>query len=271
MAFAQAVLANPVIPREERQAALDRIYTAPSIPEELGTTSPFWLKTPHPELHDLQSDLLPTSADVVIIGSGITATSVAKTLLTSEEAANLDLRIVLLEARDICSGATGRNGGHCLETAEEYLELKETWGQESAQKLVRFRMKHMDALMATAKAYRIVEEAQVRRVQFLSAHFDEESWKYAQASVEAFRNDMPEEYKEMDLGVVDDHDEICVSLHIIPTCDSTEYDSNIGCPKLLVSSKAMQVHCGHTNLSQVSLHVSEENIKTNSLSSRILQ
>lgn len=203
MAFVQAVLANPLIPRDERQIALNRIYTAPCIPEQNGTTASFWLKAPHPELHNVQSHVLPETADVVIIGSGITATSVARTLLTGEAAASSNLRIVLLEARDICSGATGRNGGHCLETAEEYLELKEAWGKESAQKIVRFRMKHLDALMAAAEAYGIVEEAQVRRVQFLSAHFDEESWKDARASIEAFKDEMPGEYAQMELGIGD--------------------------------------------------------------------
>lgn len=214
MAFVQAVLANPAIPREERQTALDRIHTAPPIPKHDGTTASFWLQTPHPELRNLRSATLPTRTDVVVIGSGITATSVVRTLLTTISATESKLRIVLLEARDICSGATGRNGGHCLETAEEYLELKETRGKESAQKIVGFRMKHLDALMKTAELYGIVDEAQIRRVQFLSAHFDEESWKYSKSSIEAFKDDMPEEHVRLGLEVLEGQDEMNVSISI---------------------------------------------------------
>lgn len=47
---------------------------------------------------------LPSSADVVIIGSGITGTSVARTLLISGK----PMRIVMLDARAACDGATGR-------------------------------------------------------------------------------------------------------------------------------------------------------------------
>ena len=44
-------------------------------------------------------------ADVVIIGSGITGTSVAYNALSRESALN----VVMLEAREVCSGATGRS------------------------------------------------------------------------------------------------------------------------------------------------------------------
>jgi glycine/D-amino acid oxidase-like deaminating enzyme len=54
---------------------------------------------------------IPEYADVVIIGSGITGTSVARTLIDYDEkhrGDNRPLQIVMLEARDACSGATGR-------------------------------------------------------------------------------------------------------------------------------------------------------------------
>ena len=42
--------------------------------------------------------------DVVVIGSGITGTSFAYNALSRQGT----LRVVMLEARDVCSGATGR-------------------------------------------------------------------------------------------------------------------------------------------------------------------
>ncbi|KAI6092034.1 FAD dependent oxidoreductase [Hypoxylon rubiginosum] len=52
---------------------------------------------------------LPRSADVVIVGSGITGSFAAHFLKEKRP----DLNIVMLEAREACWGATGRNGGHC--------------------------------------------------------------------------------------------------------------------------------------------------------------
>jgi glycine/D-amino acid oxidase-like deaminating enzyme len=48
---------------------------------------------------------LPRHVDVLIIGSGITGVSCARTLLRKGPPS---LRVLVLEARDVCSGATGR-------------------------------------------------------------------------------------------------------------------------------------------------------------------
>ncbi|KZT64541.1 FAD dependent oxidoreductase [Daedalea quercina L-15889] len=54
---------------------------------------------------------LPSEADVVIVGSGITGSSAARFL--AEDPRYNGRSIVMLEAREACWGATGRNGGHC--------------------------------------------------------------------------------------------------------------------------------------------------------------
>ncbi|QYT04841.1 DAO domain-containing protein [Trichoderma simmonsii] len=70
----------------------------------------YWLSEPSEVLlgHRTTKDL-PQTADVLIIGSGITGAFAAHFL--REKAPNLD--VVMLEAREACWGATGRNGGHC--------------------------------------------------------------------------------------------------------------------------------------------------------------
>jgi ribulose 1,5-bisphosphate synthetase/thiazole synthase len=70
-------------------------------------SSSYWQTKPH-RLATYRSQF-PAAADVVIIGSGITGVSIARTLL--EEASNL--KVVLVDTRALCNGATGRNGGHC--------------------------------------------------------------------------------------------------------------------------------------------------------------
>ncbi|KAL1604907.1 hypothetical protein SLS60_004448 [Paraconiothyrium brasiliense] len=76
------------------------------------STNSFWHSEPNEFLigHHTTEEL-PAEADIVIIGSGITGTSAAR-FLSEDERAN-GKKIVMLEAREACWGATGRNGGHC--------------------------------------------------------------------------------------------------------------------------------------------------------------
>jgi hypothetical protein len=195
MAFAQAILSNPAIPIEDRQQALDRAFSDPGLPTAHPTSS-FWLRTPHPEIAQAQSTELPSEAEVVIIGSGVTGTSIARTLLKSRKPGK-DTKarpaVVILEARDVCSGATGRNGGHILETAEEFAELEASLGLEAAKKVVRFRMAHLQEILKTADEYGLTEEAQARKVQFLGVYFDERGWKGALSRLQRLKECLPDE------------------------------------------------------------------------------
>ncbi|KAK5078172.1 hypothetical protein LTR64_003424 [Lithohypha guttulata] len=76
------------------------------------SSASFWHSEPNTFLwgHRTTEDL-PKQADVVIVGSGITGASIARYLAADSRASSLS--VVLLEAREICFGATGRNGGHC--------------------------------------------------------------------------------------------------------------------------------------------------------------
>ncbi|KKF96136.1 bifunctional tRNA (mnm(5)s(2)U34)-methyltransferase/FAD-dependent cmnm(5)s(2)U34 oxidoreductase [Ceratocystis platani] len=74
-------------------------------------THSYWHQEPSKKLLGYQSSqTLPAVADVVIIGSGITGAFAAR---TAKETWARDLNVVMLEAREVCWGATGRNGGHC--------------------------------------------------------------------------------------------------------------------------------------------------------------
>ncbi|KAK4131155.1 DAO-domain-containing protein [Trichocladium antarcticum] len=76
-------------------------------------TDSYWLRDPSPVLRGHRTtETLPDAADVVVVGSGITGAFAAR-FLKEEEGAGRDAAVVMLEAREACAGATGRNGGHC--------------------------------------------------------------------------------------------------------------------------------------------------------------
>ncbi len=73
------------------------------------STASFWHTEPSDLLlgHRTTVDL-PSEADIVIVGSGITGASAARFL--AEDGRAKDLSVVMLDAREACWGATGRVG-----------------------------------------------------------------------------------------------------------------------------------------------------------------
>lgn len=72
------------------------------------SSSSFWHSEPDIALFGHRTTAtLPETADIVIVGSGITGASVARYLAEDERTKYLS--IVMLEAREACWGATGRN------------------------------------------------------------------------------------------------------------------------------------------------------------------
>ena len=85
-------------------ATLDFKKDQASLPTDCPTQS-FWHTQPSAVLFGRRSEL-PATADVVIVGSGITGTFAAWHLKSDSKYANR--KVVMLEAREACWGATGR-------------------------------------------------------------------------------------------------------------------------------------------------------------------
>jgi hypothetical protein len=80
----------------------------PVRPPRPNPTVSYWQDPPDADIADFASgQTVPETADTIIIGSGITGTSIAYGLLNSSKPAG---KVIMLEARQACSGATGRNG-----------------------------------------------------------------------------------------------------------------------------------------------------------------
>lgn len=83
----------------------ERVNLPPTLPRPNPTLSGW--QNPPDAIADLRTTVeLPKTADVVIVGSGISGASIAFNLLEKDP----NLKVVMLEARQACSGATGRNG-----------------------------------------------------------------------------------------------------------------------------------------------------------------
>jgi hypothetical protein len=178
---------------DQLKALLRRLEAAPGIPVPNPTPS-YWQEPPHP-LHNIQSPELASSADIVIIGSGITACSIVKTLLEGCRDSALDEgkypRIVVLEARTLCSGGTGRNGGHIKETPHEHWNyLRETFGIDAARDITRFRLKHLDDLLKITKAEGLEEVTEARKVKTVDLHYDKHFYQESVDNLKQFRVEM---------------------------------------------------------------------------------
>lgn len=83
-----------------------RANVPPGLPKD-GPTRSYWQQPPDTLIADLRStSSLPDSAEYVIVGSGISGSCIAHNLLE----ANPGAQVVMLEARQAASGASGRNG-----------------------------------------------------------------------------------------------------------------------------------------------------------------
>ncbi|KAJ7111232.1 FAD dependent oxidoreductase [Mycena epipterygia] len=134
---------------------------------------------------------IPAYADVVIIGSGIAGTAIARTLLASNE--DTPLRVVMLEARDVCSGATGRNGGHISPNSyQDYFQLAAAYGASAAQAIIRFRLAHLPALLAVAEEEGLLQESQTREVEQLDVFLHDTLFGRAKDLLSGYLNALPD-------------------------------------------------------------------------------
>ena len=70
-------------------------------------TQSWWLQHLSPDLAPPASTALPMTADVLIVGAGMTGCATAYWLQKLYGRSS-----IVLDARCLCGGATGRNGGH---------------------------------------------------------------------------------------------------------------------------------------------------------------
>ncbi|KAL2840523.1 nucleotide-binding domain-containing protein [Aspergillus pseudoustus] len=167
------------------------IQQDPGLPRDNPTTS-FWQTPPH-KLSSAQSAELPTVTDIAIIGSGITGASVVKTILENHDTA----QVVVFEARTVCSGATGRNGGQlAINAAETYIKRREALGAKMAGKIVKFNLKTLEAMREIAAQFSEglsqAQDPEVTEVTKVRAFNDEETFRSMREGIAALESDHPD-------------------------------------------------------------------------------
>ncbi|KAI0825326.1 FAD dependent oxidoreductase [Trametes gibbosa] len=164
-----------------------RLQLSPGLPIP-NPTLPFWTVPAAPV--PTEPTVLPEYADIVIIGSGITGTSVAYNILSRETR----LKIVMLEAREICSGATGRNGGHINPPLyHDFEELKDKYGVQAAKSMIAFRRAHITELQRIATEEDIIKQSQCRETEHLDVFTCPKAFAAAKENLAKWRAAMPVE------------------------------------------------------------------------------
>lgn len=94
-----------------------------------GQTDPVWIHTePYSRRPKFQKLTQNISADVCIIGSGIAGISTAYELVSSGS------KVVMLEAREVLSGESGRTSGHLSNALDDgYIQIAKKHGQDGAK------------------------------------------------------------------------------------------------------------------------------------------
>lgn len=190
--------------------------TPPGIPVP-NPTCAFWQDNPpYPELTTIHSAAGPPhTADIVIIGSGIAGAAIARSVLHElhrkgelypndldndikhlhDDKRRSWVRVLVLEAREICSGATGRNGGHIKASPQEtFHRLVHNTGlsRERAAKLCAFQLSHVQMLKEVVEAEGIADISQFREVTTLDVSVDPKTQAEMVAQMEEFVPHQPD-------------------------------------------------------------------------------
>jgi glycine/D-amino acid oxidase-like deaminating enzyme len=93
------------------------------------------------------------TADIAIVGGGVVGAVLAKLLVQAGKS------VVVLEARQVGDGASGRNAGHCIAGLRNTYHLAvERWGRDGARRLRQLLVENRDMVHAWLDEHRVPYE-----------------------------------------------------------------------------------------------------------------
>jgi glycine/D-amino acid oxidase-like deaminating enzyme len=106
----------------------------------------YWLTQPHKHANLRSTATLPSTCDIAIIGSGMAGVLTAYHILQNSAPASLP-SVLLFDARSLCSGATGRNGGHAKVKTATLTSLPGDRARNAMQSYVFGVMRELKAII----------------------------------------------------------------------------------------------------------------------------
>lgn len=169
--------------------AMDHAFPAmspASFPQSEAKSKCYWIDNFPINLDErLADNPLPDEVDIVIIGSGITG-AVAAYRLSQQQP---DLRVALIEARGICSGATGRNGGHLgRPEVYDFRDLAKSFGPDDALRIRRLVLRNRDMMMDCVNELDAAAKVDLRLGGTIVVFATEEERQKFQGDLESARN-----------------------------------------------------------------------------------
>jgi glycine/D-amino acid oxidase-like deaminating enzyme len=171
---------SPVASTMEQRA---RIPVGPPVTNPLPS---YWHnpKSPLANIIEPEADKPCPPYDYAIIGSGISGTMIAYNLIKSHPKA----RIVMLEAREVCSGATGRNGGHTKAASyRSYMQHVHKLGKDEALKIARLEYANIIETHRLASELGIECESQL--CETVDVIYDQDTFELGKKGIETLRAD----------------------------------------------------------------------------------
>jgi len=148
-------------------------------------------KSPLANIIEPETEKPTQTYDYAIIGSGISGAMIAYNLLKSNPAS----RIVMIEAREICGGATGRNGGHTKAASyRSYLQHVKELRKEEALKIARLEYANIVETHRMAKDLGIECESQLCNT--VDIIYDQPTFDLGVTAISTLRADAAPEEQE---------------------------------------------------------------------------
>ncbi|EGD94632.1 FAD dependent oxidoreductase [Trichophyton tonsurans CBS 112818] len=147
--------------------------------------TPFWRTSPRKlDTHRSTPDL-PSECDILIIGGGYSGASVAYHIFQGNETPP---NTVMLEARQLCSGATGRNAGHLRpEMYGHASKFISRHGVEAAAEIVKYEISHLQILADVIEREKI--DCDFTLTRSLDIYFDQDVMDKVRRGVEPLISD----------------------------------------------------------------------------------
>ncbi|KAH9837402.1 FAD dependent oxidoreductase [Teratosphaeria destructans] len=149
-----ADMSQPRLPPEDVHAGQPTHTRRWGYPKPDGYSLSYWQQQVRcdPLLNHRSSRDLPKKVDCVVIGSGITGCMTASQLKKLQPTASIHI----LEAREFCSGATGRNAGHCKpDRWRGFVEYEKRFGREQALQILQNEQQTFLKMVAYIRKYNV--------------------------------------------------------------------------------------------------------------------